>query len=293
MTSRVTDPRSNSQDQLAYLAKAVGKSPQRIAVFRAIHTNKARFKSVAELVKATGLSRKRVLEEAKKLVNREVVNQGTKNNEIAYEKDSYCYSNLEKIIDYGKYPQKLKKLATKVNPQPIGGVQVSIKAPKALIRTAAITIDEVDQFAKVRKIKGQHRPITMSETKFKNGVKALLGEYGSFKDWGGETSDLFTSRLKVKGKRCPVAFAFKGPGTTGLLTPGKLGKNGDQIQRLFAEDADIYYVQYVGQIASTVLQQMAVFAQAKSLSTGRKIFYGVIDGSDSARLVAAYPTAFK
>src|SRR5262245_13717389 len=89
-----------------------------------------------------------------------------------------------------------------------------------------------------------------------------------------------------------AAFAFKGPGTKGLLVPGKLGKNGDQIQRLFAEDAYIFFVQYVGQIAPSVSQQMAAFAQAKSLSTGRKILYGVIDGADSARLVAAYPSAF-
>jgi hypothetical protein len=32
--------------------------------------------------------------------------------------------------------------------------------------------------------------------------------------------------------------------------------------------------------------------QAKSLSTGRLIRYGVIDGSDSARVVSAYPKAF-
>ena len=54
-----------------------------------------------------------------------------------------------------------------------------------------------------------------------------------------------------------------------------------------------FFVQYVGQIAPTVIQQMAVFAQAKSLSTGRKIYYGVIDGQDSARIVAAYSKAFK
>jgi hypothetical protein len=96
-----------------------------------------------------------------------------------------------------------------------------------------------------------------------------------------------------QGKRVAAAFAFKGPGMKGVLVPGKLGKNGDQIQRLFVEDADLFIVQYVGQIASTVAQQMAVFAQAKSLSTGRKIYYGTIDGTDSARLIAAYPKAFK
>jgi hypothetical protein len=72
-----------------------------------------------------------------------------------------------------------------------------------------------------------------------------------------------------------------------------LGKNGDQIQRLFTEDATVFLVQYGEQIAGTVVQQMAVFAQAKSLSTGRMIRYGTIDGRDSARLLAAYPDAFR
>jgi hypothetical protein len=292
MTSRVTDPRSNSPDQLVYLARAVGRSESRIAVFRFIHKGKKKLKSVSEIVAGTKLSRKKVLDEAKKLVNKEVVKQDKKNGEIAYEKDPFCYSNRERIISYARNPTKLKKVPTKVNPAPIGA-QVSMRAPKALICTATITIDSVDQFSKTKKIGGGHRPITISETQFKNGVRKLLGEFGKFKDWGGETSDLFTSRLKMKGVRHTVAFAFKGPGTTGTLVPGRLGKNGDQIQRLFTEDAEIYFVQYVGQIAASVQHQMAVFAQSKSLTTGRKIFYGVIDGDDSSRLVAAYPKAFK
>jgi hypothetical protein len=119
------------------------------------------------------------------------------------------------------------------------------------------------------------------------------GEKGRFKDWGGETSDLWTTKVRHKGRRVACAFAFKGPGTKGALVPGKLGKNGDQIQRLFQEDADIYLVQYVGQIAPSVMVNMAPFAQSKSLSTGRKICYGVVDGNDSARLIDAYPKAFR
>jgi hypothetical protein len=38
---------------------------------------------------------------------------------------------------------------------------------------------------------------------------------------------------------------------------------------------------------------MATDAQAKSLATGRLIRYGIIDGADSARLVAAHPKSFR
>jgi hypothetical protein len=71
-----------------------------------------------------------------------------------------------------------------------------------------------------------------------------------------------------------------------------MGKNGDQIQRLYIEDADVFLLQYGGQTAPSVIQQMAAYAQNKSLATGRLIRYGTLDGGDSARLVAAYPTAF-
>lgn len=89
-----------------------------------------------------------------------------------------------------------------------------------------------------------------------------------------------------------MAFAFKGPGKKGKLVPGKLGKNGDQIQRLFREAADVYIVQYHGQIDPSVPQQMQAHAVSKSHYTGGTIYYGIIDGHDSERLRLAYSKAF-
>lgn len=161
------------------------------------------------------------------------------------------------------------------------------------MQTKVVTVDDVDSFAKVRKVRnGPTTTPTIRENRFKTGVQKVIGQAGKFKDWGGETSDLFTIRSKLNGGRMAAAFAFKGKGLTGLLTPARMGKNGDQIQRLFIEDADVFLLQYGGQIANSVIQQMATYAQAKSLSTGRLIRYGVIDGSDWARLVSAYPKAF-
>jgi hypothetical protein len=161
------------------------------------------------------------------------------------------------------------------------------------VRAQPVTVDEIDSFRKVRKVSATAGKLTIREAVFKNAIQKIIGEPGRFRDWGGETSDLFTTRLRLGGKRVGAAFAFKGRGTRGVLTPARLGKNGDQIQRLFTEDATVFLVQYGEQIAGTVVQQMAVFAQAKSLSTGRMIRYGTIDGRDSARLLAAYPDAFR
>lgn len=290
MTIPVSDARSNHPDQIAYIARALGKANDRIKVFLFIHKGKKKFKTATEIAKGTRMRRKRVLEEGKKLVHKEVVKQGSVDGEIGYFRDAFSYANQKKIISLATNPKKLAAFPTKYSPK-VKIVRVS--APKALVRTATITVDAVDSFSKVKAARKATGLVGMSESRFKKGIQRVVGEQGRFKDWGGETSDLWTTRVRFKGKRVATAFAFKGPGMKGLLVPGKLGKNGDQIQRLFAEDADLFFVQYVAQIAPTVLQQMAVFAQAKSLSTGRKIFYGVIDGEDSSRIVAAYPRAFR
>jgi hypothetical protein len=133
----------------------------------------------------------------------------------------------------------------------------------------------------------------MAESRFKNGIAKILGEGGKFKDWGGERNDLYTNRVRISGHRLPAAFAFKGMGTRGILTPRLMGKNGDQIQRLFKTTACVFIVQYWGQVAESIVEQMAEFAKAKSATEGSLVFYGVIDGGDSNRLLKAYPKAFQ
>jgi hypothetical protein len=132
----------------------------------------------------------------------------------------------------------------------------------------------------------------LSEDEFKNGVKTILGELSVFKDWGAESSDLYSSHAKMNGKRLAVAFAFKGPGKPGKFVPAKMGKNGDQIQRMFRQDADIFFARHHGQIDPSVLEQMQTHAIAKSHYTKQQVYYGVIDGADSERLRLAYPGAF-
>lgn len=288
----VSDPRSNPNDQIAYIAKVLGRAKDRTAVFIAIHTGRKRIKSATEIAKATKLKRKRVLEEGVKLVHKQIVKQHKLDGDIGYERDAFAYAHRAKIVALARSPKKLEKFPTKYSVK-IAPVKLNVPVAKSAIQTAIITVDAIDSFAKVKKIRSVPPLSGMSETQFKHGVQRIVGERGTFKDWGGETSDLWTTRVRLKGRRVAAAFAFKGPGTKGLLTPGKLGKNGDQLLRLFREEADVFLVQYVGQIAPTVIQMMAPLAQMKSITTGHKIYYGVIDGNDSARIVAAYPQAFK
>ena len=100
------------------------------------------------------------------------------------------------------------------------------------------------------------------------------------KDWGGENNDVFTTALRIGGKRRRAAFALKGPAKTGPLVPGKMGKNGDQIQRLFNSPAEVFFVQYEGEIKESVVEQMERLALARSFLAS-EVLYGVIDEADT------------
>ena len=239
-------------------------------------------------------SRKRVLEEAKKLVHNHIVTQTKFNGDTAYEKDPFYYGHKKKILSLARDKRKLSQFPTKATPRVTGGGQIVIRIPKQRVATRMITVDDIDAFAKIRKLKkNRNSPTPIAEKKFKKGIQQIIGESGSFRDWGGETNDLWTTRARINGRRLATAFAFKGPGKRGKLVPGSMGKNGDQIQRLFQSPAEVFIVQYWAQIAESVLHQMAEFAKAKSVSDGKLIFYGIIDGQDSNRILQAYPKAFQ
>ena len=89
-----------------------------------------------------------------------------------------------------------------------------------------------------------------------------------------------------------AAFALKGPGVTGFLRPRNMGKNGDQIQRLFRSPAQVFVVQYHGQIHHSVVEQMQKLAELRARESGKIIYYCTIGGRDSRRLLRAYPGAF-
>lgn len=292
MPVAVTDPRSNSNDQLVHAVDALKRSARRLKIFAAIYAGNRRAKTVADIVRATGLPTQAVLDEGKKLAGLHIVTQVKYDGKTAYEKDAFYATNKAKILRLAKNPEKLKAIPTKVSPK--GGasaepIRVVIKGAKIQIST--VTCDDFDQFARVRKI-GSAQKKVVSEKAFKDGIRKLIGETGDFQDWGGEKNDLYTTKLRHKGKRRPIAFAFKGPGMQGVLTPRKLGKNGNQIQRLFMSDADVFIVQYHSQIDESVIEQMTAFATMNSVRANKRIWFGVIDGDDTNRLMAAYPRHF-
>jgi len=297
MPIEVTDVRSSPADQIRHAAIVLGRSEDRRQVFSAIYRGKKKFKTVSELSKMTGLSEVRVLQEAGKLAGNGIVVKikvkGKKGTETAYKKDSFYSHNKEKILSLAQDRGKLEKFPTSVTPKITTGT-IRISFPKKMVNAERITIDSLDSFNRVKRIRSvRSSRSSIYEKQLKEGIKKILGEKGKFQDWGGETDDLFSTRIKIRGKRMAVAFGLKGRGTKGILVPKKMGKRGDQIQRLFRSPADVYLIQYNGQIDETIIEQMHGLAVAKSALEGRKIYYGAMDGEDTQRLIAAYPEAFR
>ena len=291
MPLQVSDFPSNANEQIAYAAEAIGRSAARRTVFDVIHTDKRQIKTVQYIAEKGGLTRKQVLDAAKQLVNKGLVEQVKENGDTAYKKNQSLHSHKKQILALAGDKKRLATFPTKR--KVAIGLPATIKLATRGAEIQQITLDDIGSFKKAHLVEPEeYLPSAISEYAFKKGVQRILGEPGKFTDWGGEKNDLLTTRLRIDGRRRTAAFAFKGPGTTGTLTPAKMGKNGDQILRLFQSSADVFIVQYWRDIAESVLDLMKNLATAKSVMHGQKVWYGLIDGVDSNRLYQAYSETF-
>lgn len=74
MSSTVSNPSGDRNDKIANAAKVLGKSKQRLAVFKSIYTNKIKVKTMQEIVELSGIkSKQRILELVKPLVSEDIV----------------------------------------------------------------------------------------------------------------------------------------------------------------------------------------------------------------------------
>jgi len=262
------------------------------SVFEAMHCGRKQVKTVDQLASDTGEGRQQVLNAATQLANQDIIHRERNGRSIAYRRDPFYQANCRKILRYVDNPGSIASLPTKRRPRsPAGTTVISVPVRRSRIRAKCITVDEIQSFARVRRVCGG-QVVTLRESEVKEGLLRVIGDKGRFQDWGGEQNDFLTDKLQIRGRRRVAAFALKGPGKQGILTPAGMGKNGDQIQRLARSPAEVLIVQYHGQVADSVREQLELFAQLKSVWEDRQIWYGVIAGEDSSRIVAAYPKAF-
>lgn len=157
-----------------------------------------------------------------------------------------------------------------------------------------VFLEDIDSFAKVKDVPEsavrQHLEdglLQSPEEQVKEAIKAILGEDFEFKDWGGEKSDVFTTRVRLGGQRTPTAFLLKGPAVGKVLYPKSLGARGDQDQRLFQEPAELFVLQFNGKIDSSVHHRLRTEAERRGAS-GKRTLLCLVDGTDTARLLQAY-----
>jgi len=147
----------------------------------------------------------------------------------------------------------------------------------------------VEDFAEFSRVKSIPLPDNMEpmravkEAAFKHCLAKILQDDPK-KDWGGETSDHFTSHLHLQEKRVTASFLLKGPSSFEPMTPAHLGKNGDQIYRLAQEPSQVLIVQHCHEITPAVRATLRVFA-VQPFNPRR---YCLMDGKDSLRLLRAY-----
>jgi hypothetical protein len=170
----------------------------------------------------------------------------------------------------------------------LGGVKL------AVVRAPLIPIEAIDSFAKAAEVSPQEvaglaaTKLPLPEQTVKELIAEIIGEPYLDTDWGGELSDILTSRIELDGNRVAGAFLLKGAGSKQKLKPGDLGKNGDQVRRLSKQEAELYVVQHVGEFDEAVRDQLADMILAKRAKGSPNAVGSVWDGSDCARLFIAH-----
>jgi hypothetical protein len=126
--------------------------------------------------------------------------------------------------------------------------------------------------------------LTIPESAVKAAFASIIGEPFVPKDWGGEQSDLVSTQVRINGQPVATAFAFKGPSVPRKLTVADLGKNGDQISRLFSEPSDFFVLQHCHAVTSAVRDHMRAFATR----INRLRPFCIIDATDTVLILKAY-----
>lgn len=126
MTLPVTDAISNRNEHLIEAVRAIGRAGGlKHQVFEAIYYHKKRAKTVGEIASATGLTRMQVLQSAGALKKAGIVKQDRVNGDTAYVQIESFQHLKPQIQSLLKSPQKIKEIATKRSPAPIGQVKLT------------------------------------------------------------------------------------------------------------------------------------------------------------------------
>lgn len=286
----VSNPSADRPEKIEHAAKILRVSKQAKEVFRLVYTGGKQCKTIDDMRAGIRGFNNNTYAAANRLAAEDIVEKRTVKGRDYYCKIPFYTHNRNHILRLSENKNRLKTFNTK---RSILSKESKIFSFSHRPQTELLHIDQIESFKRVKKVKeGDKEGVKkMPERVINTGICLILNQ-SEKKDWGGEKNDIFTTRTVLKSKRVAAAFALKGRGTKGTLVPGKMGKNGDQISRLFSSPAEVYFVLHNDLIDESIFELVKTYATAKSIETGKKIYYCIIDGQDLARLVVAYPDKF-
>jgi len=156
---------------------------------------------------------------------------------------------------------------------------------------ARLSPEEIDSFQDIARVAesevAELCPLDLPEAEIKGHFCDIIGNPFAQKDWGGETCDIFCN-VRFRRRAVPAAFILKGKSYANRpLRISDLGKNGDQLVRMFSLPAEVYVVQSNGPIDGAVHSQLRAQV-AEKLMTNQPVYYLVMDGVQTARLLRAF-----
>lgn len=174
-------------------------------------------------------------------------------------------------------------------------LEIDIKQYTDLPIGKRLYIEDIDSFKNVRDINPslvdsvlENGYFDKSEDEVQMVFEQIINESFHKKDWGGEENDLYTSNIIINGRRTSSAFLLKGNGLRNKTMEIKnCGKNGDQIIRLLQAPAELYIIQFVGNISENVIKDIEGKINEKNLK-GHNAYYCIINGQDTARIFKAF-----
>ena len=231
MSNTVSDTSGNADEKIARAAEVLRASPRNKEVFRIIYSG-GKSKTIEDIKAKVKKFNTNIYKAAKRLHGEDIVDKKTVKGIAYYEKKTFYNNNRDKIIKLSENKKRLKEYPTKRKHT----TQIITKTYSFRTKPQAelLLIDNIDSFKAVRKIRAADTKglATMPERTANRAICRIINQ-SEKKDWGGERNDIHSNNLLFKGKRKPAAFALKGRATKGMLTPNKMGKKADQIQRLF------------------------------------------------------------
>lgn len=288
----VSNPSGDGDEVIERAARTLRSSLQNKEVFQVVYKGSKRFKSMDEIGASVSNFNTNTYKAVNRLFGENIVEKKTENGVLFYGKKDFYIHNRERILKLSENSQRLKEFPTKRKTK--GNlVSKNIFVFRTRPKVEQLYVDDIGSFGAVKAVRKTETNVLrgMPERTINTAICRILNQ-SEKKDWGGERHDIYSNKMTLNGSRVSAAFALKGKAIKGILTPGKMGKNGDQVQRLFEAIADVYIVAYSGAIDDRIVDLMQTHAIQKSIANNKKIFFCVIDGDDMARLVVAYPAQF-